>query len=1088
MGTTDETYRYDAFISYRHVEPDRRWAKWLHTALETYRVPKQLVQQRGVPARIERVFRDEEELPASADLNQEIETALRESRFLIVVCSPRAVQSLWVNKEVLRFREMGRHDRILALLIEGGPGESFPPALREIRRTITDSAGMEREEIEEVEPLAADVRPSRHEARGHLGRMAKLRLLACVLGCRFDDLRQREQERRTRRMAYLSAAGSLLVVAMAGLATFAFVQRRAALAYAYRAVIGERRASENERRALEGESLAKANAQRAETSARLATSRESEARASERSAKLELAERLVSEADGLHRSGRILEAREQYWESLDRFQQASALPFPAEVALCIAYSESAPPLLTLAGHTGSVSSVALSRDGRTALSGSIDKTIKLWDLRTGIEIRTLRGHTGWVTSVALAADGNIAVSGSWDTTLKVWNLQTGEEVRTLRGHAKLVHSVAISPDGSTALSGSEDNTVKLWDLRTGTEIRTLNVVPPVYHHEENNFMDPNTVSRIAYSPDGHSALVGGGDGGLTLWDLSNGKQIRMLESHTDRVNGVAVAFSPDGRTALSGRNKTVTLWDLESGKIIRSFEPFVAIASAAKADASTATTIAMSPDGRTALAGGYDNRLKLCDLLTGKVIRTFEGRVGDVTYSPDGRLALSSSDNSLKLWSLRNDREIRTFQGHSDAVQRVAFSPDGRTVMSGSWDTTLKLWDVATAKIIRTFKGHAKIVMRVTFALDGRTALSNSLDKTLKFWDLRTGEEIRSMRQNADNDGIIGVAPDSRTALYRSGSMENSTIKVWDLATNTGIRTLEYRGAWEDCAAFSADGRIALCGGQEPSLRLFDLQTGKQIRTLSGNGNMVYDVALSSDGRLALSGGGDNVLKLSDVRTGKEIRTLQGHMSHVYSVAISPNGRTALSGGHDNTLKLWNLETCKEIHTLEGHSAPVQSVAFSPDGAAALSGSSDRTLKLWNFSRIATYHESDQRISQAQSALQGSPNDPQSLNTLGNWYAFRGKNDWAVELLERARAGGAAVDPLTLARCYWELSGDIPPRSGFTRDASLAGARREYAAALAAAKDPNDTFYLQLCLGAIEREAGTAATGLATEATTHPSP
>src|SRR6185295_4882120 len=107
MASAAESYRYDAFISYRHVEPDRRWAKWLHTSLETYRVPKQLVQQRGVAPRIKRVFRDEEELPASADLNQEIEAALRESRFLIVVCSPRVVQSLWVNKEVLRFREMG---------------------------------------------------------------------------------------------------------------------------------------------------------------------------------------------------------------------------------------------------------------------------------------------------------------------------------------------------------------------------------------------------------------------------------------------------------------------------------------------------------------------------------------------------------------------------------------------------------------------------------------------------------------------------------------------------------------------------------------------------------------------------------------------------------------------------------------------------------------------------------------------------------------------------------------------------------------------------------------------------------------------
>src|SRR5882724_7860007 len=127
MGT--EEYRYDAFISYRHVEPDRRWAKWLHKSLETYRVPSRLVRERGVRPRIERVFRDEEELPASADLSKEIDRALEQSRFLIVICSPRTPASRWVNKEVQRFREMGRHDRILALLIEGDPRESFPRAL-----------------------------------------------------------------------------------------------------------------------------------------------------------------------------------------------------------------------------------------------------------------------------------------------------------------------------------------------------------------------------------------------------------------------------------------------------------------------------------------------------------------------------------------------------------------------------------------------------------------------------------------------------------------------------------------------------------------------------------------------------------------------------------------------------------------------------------------------------------------------------------------------------------------------------------------------------------------------------------------------
>src|SRR3954447_26456879 len=142
----DGDYHYAAFISYRHADVDRRWAKWLHKALETYRVPKKLARERGLPRRVGRCFRDEEELPASSDLSREIDAALERSRFLIVVCSPRTPASRWVNREVERFREMGRHDQILALLIDGEPRESFPRALVEIRRTVVDAAGLSAEQ------------------------------------------------------------------------------------------------------------------------------------------------------------------------------------------------------------------------------------------------------------------------------------------------------------------------------------------------------------------------------------------------------------------------------------------------------------------------------------------------------------------------------------------------------------------------------------------------------------------------------------------------------------------------------------------------------------------------------------------------------------------------------------------------------------------------------------------------------------------------------------------------------------------------------------------------------------------------------
>jgi len=381
-----ESFRYDAFISYRHVEPDRRWAKWLHASLETYRVPKQLVRQRGVARRIKRVFRDEEELPASADLNAEIETALRESRFLIVVCSPRVVQSQWVNKEVLRFREMGRHDRILALLIEGEPSDSFPPALREIRRKITDESGMEREQIEEVEPLAADVRPTRHEARGHLGRMARLRLVACVLGCRFDDLRQREQERRTRRIARLGMAASLLLFIMAALTAFALLQRQKSVMLA----------DKNGKLAADNGALA--------------------------AQKGNLADDLrhtLSETDA--RIGHLL---------MEQRRDDEALPFEARaleeeasnlaaVADSVAMLQRHHSLLLLFRHQANVIAAAFAPDCARLVTAGADKTAQIWDARTGEPLGAPIRHENAVLFVSFSPDGTRILTGGYDSAARM---------------------------------------------------------------------------------------------------------------------------------------------------------------------------------------------------------------------------------------------------------------------------------------------------------------------------------------------------------------------------------------------------------------------------------------------------------------------------------------------------------------------------------------------------------------------------------------------------------------------------------------------------------------------------------------------
>jgi len=200
-------------------------------------------------------------------------------------------------------------------------------------------------------------------------------------------------------------------------------------------------------------------------------------------------------------------------------------------------------LRTLVGHSKSVTGVALSWDGRRAVSASVDHTLKVWDLETGAEVRTLTGHSKSVTGVTLTPDGRRAVSGSYDQTLKVWDLETGVEVRTLTGHSNWVTGVALSWDGRRAVSASADRTLKVWDLATGVELHTLT------GHS-------NGVTGVALTPDGRLAVSASWDELLKVWDTETGAELYSLPGHSEPV--AAVALSRDGRRAVSASyDKTI---------------------------------------------------------------------------------------------------------------------------------------------------------------------------------------------------------------------------------------------------------------------------------------------------------------------------------------------------------------------------------------------------------------------------------------------------------------------------------------------------------------------------------------------------
>jgi hypothetical protein len=218
--------RYFAFLSYRNAGIDRAEAIWLHSAIETYRLPQSLAGRLNRGARLGKVFRDSEDLSASPHLWADIVKALEQSENLIVFCSPRSVQSKWVNDEVEEFLRLGRRSRIFAVLIEGEPADVFPPALLRVSSAGTEDVATSIERRDE--PLAADLRVDPETYRSRTRRTALLRLIAGILGVGFDDLRNREQERQVRRLTFLVSGAIVVLAIVSGLAVYSEFSRREA--------------------------------------------------------------------------------------------------------------------------------------------------------------------------------------------------------------------------------------------------------------------------------------------------------------------------------------------------------------------------------------------------------------------------------------------------------------------------------------------------------------------------------------------------------------------------------------------------------------------------------------------------------------------------------------------------------------------------------------------------------------------------------------------------------------------------------------------------------------------------------------------
>jgi len=591
-----------------------------------------------------------------------------------------------------------------------------------------------------------------------------------------------------------------------------------------------------------------------------------------------------------------------------------------------------PELVVQTGHAEVISSMSFSPDGKSLASGSLDGTIKLWEVSSGLLLRTLderaqsSGASGLQirTFLAFSPDGKLLASGGRDRTIKLWDAATGKVVRQIAGLAADITAFAFSPDGKTLVSGGQDKLVKLWDAATGQEIATLR------GHSA-------AIFTIAFAQDGKTLVSGDWEGKIKFWGIDTRRELRTITEHASTLS--AIALSPDGKVLGVGlQDRTIKLWEAATGKLLRKLSPHEGPIS----------SVAFSPDGKLLASGSQDKTIRLREVASGRLLLTVTGHqseISSIAFSPDGKsLASGGWDSQIKLWGL-DGNPLRTLAGFSFYIRSVAFSPDGQMIASASQDHSIKLWRATAGNEFTPLIGHTAEVTSVTFGAEGQLLASGAKDGTARLWNVSDLRPLRTFTGHSDWVLSVAISPDGR--VLASGSVDR-TIKLWAAESGTLLRTLVGHTSDVTSVAFSPDGRTLVSGSVDQTVRLWNVASGTPIRTLAGHTSFVNSVAYSPVGNTVASGSVDRMVKLWDVASGLLLRTLTGHSNAVYCVAFSPDGSTLASSGWDQTIRLWDVSSGREVRSLAGHSSNISSIAFSPGGRFLASGSLDTKVNLWD--------------------------------------------------------------------------------------------------------------------------------------------
>lgn len=584
-------------------------------------------------------------------------------------------------------------------------------------------------------------------------------------------------------------------------------------------------------------------------------------------------------------------------------------------------------------NDGGITGLAFAPDGKSLASANGDNTVRLWETGTGKLIRSMKppiaiirsataASAGW-GPLAFAPDGKtIAAAGAG---VCLWEVETGRLKRWLEGGQQMMRSIAFSADSKTLAAGFGDGRILVYEAATGKLLHTLK------GHRDS----PN---GLAFLPDNKTLASTGHDGSTRIWDIEDGNEIHKFAPNPLSNSSLVVVGAGKIVISAGGMNSDGILryWDLEAKKQVKQIQ----------AHKRGALCLAISKDGKIMASGGYDRFIRFWDPeSTAELGLGLEqrGEVLQIALSPAGDLIAWADASRIRIGKIAGlpkafqFKELFPHAGHQGGIQSVAFSSDGKKILSqgevailwdeisgkelhrfnkgwrNAWSSDGKLlafadpndttehaiycYDADTGKEVRKISAPTQ-VMSLGFTRDRSSIIIAGADGGIHLLELATGKVRATFKPGAGHLWHVIPAPDG----YTVAAVFDKEVRVLDIISGAELAKVPSYG---QAARFSPDGTILACRTYNDGILLWDLGQGKTLRRIAGRH---FDIAFMPDGKTLVASGMDGTIRLWDIAGGKQLHSFTGQDGWILSIAVAPDGRTLVSGSTDTTLLLWPLD------------------------------------------------------------------------------------------------------------------------------------------------------------------------------------